>query len=157
MTGIGSDRDQIDVFVGAEIKRLRRQRGMSQQALGAALGMSFQQIQKYESGSNRLSVSGLFKASIALGAEPADLLPAIRADGSIHQRPSAHASGVDRLMESYLALPVRQRRAVLQLVLSMSGAPPTEPGESGLDGAGPDPDKDDQASAKTSTNRPAHA
>jgi len=148
MTGIGSDRDQIDVFVGAEIKRLRRQRGMSQQALGAALGMSFQQIQKYESGSNRLSVSGLFKASIALGAEPADLLPAIRADGSIHQRPSAHASGV---------LPVRQRRAVLQLVLSMSGAPPTEPGESGLDGAGPDPDKDDQASAKTSTNRPAHA
>ncbi len=152
MTGIDSDRDQIDVFVGAAMKRLRRQRGMSQQALGAALGMSFQQIQKYESGSNRLSVSGLFKASIALGAEPSDLLPAIRADGSIHQRPSAYTSGVDRLMESYLALPARQRRAVLQLVLSMSGAPLTEPGEGDLDGASPEPDKDDQTASKTAVN-----
>ena len=114
--------------------------------------MSFQQIQKYESGSNRLSVSGLFKASIALGAEPSDLLPAIRADGSIHQRPSAYTSGVDRLMESYLALPARQRRAVLQLVLSMSGAPLTEPGEGDLDGASPEPDKDDQTASKTAVN-----
>ena len=152
MTGSEPDRDHIDVFVGAAMKRLRRQRGMSQQALGAALGMSFQQIQKYESGSNRLSVSGLFKASIALGVEPADLLPAIGADGSIYQRPSAHASGVDRLMEAYVALPARQKRAVLQLVLSMGGAPSADSGEGDLSGVSPEPDPDDQAFAKKSAN-----
>lgn len=51
--------DRIDVLVGANIRRLRKALGLSQQALGERLGVSFQQTQKYEKGANRVSASTL--------------------------------------------------------------------------------------------------
>ncbi|QPB24861.1 helix-turn-helix transcriptional regulator (plasmid) [Rhizobium sp. 007] len=51
--------DAIDIKVGARIRLQRRAVGMSQSALGAALGISFQQIQKYEKGTNRVGASRL--------------------------------------------------------------------------------------------------
>ncbi len=51
--------DPIDVAVGARIKMQRRVSGMSQSALADGLGISFQQIQKYENGKNRVSSSRL--------------------------------------------------------------------------------------------------
>lgn len=47
----------IDAVIGANLRRLRKQRKISQTTLGRCLGVSFQQIQKYESGVNRLSIS----------------------------------------------------------------------------------------------------
>jgi transcriptional regulator with XRE-family HTH domain len=58
----------VDVHVGLRI-RLRRQRlGLSQDALAKALGVSFQQVQKYEKGVNRVSASKLFDIAYALQA-----------------------------------------------------------------------------------------
>ena len=51
--------DPIDVAVGARIRLLRKVRGLSQQALAEAAGVTFQQIQKYERGANRVSASML--------------------------------------------------------------------------------------------------
>ncbi|MHB8284049.1 MAG: helix-turn-helix domain-containing protein [Caulobacteraceae bacterium] len=67
--------DPIDVHVGMELRRIRLEMAMSQKALGAALEISFQQIQKYETGVNRVSCSMLVKAARALGVPAAKLLP----------------------------------------------------------------------------------
>ena len=56
----------IDVHVGSRIRLRRTLLGMSQQRLGEALGLTFQQVQKYESGVNRVSASRLFDLSRVL-------------------------------------------------------------------------------------------
>ena len=56
----------VDVYVGARVCAMRMQRGMNQSQLGAALGISFQQVQKYEGGANRISASRLFDIATAL-------------------------------------------------------------------------------------------
>ena len=51
--------DPIDVHVGGRVRLLRRLLGMSQTELGKALGVTFQQIQKNERGTNRIGASRL--------------------------------------------------------------------------------------------------
>jgi transcriptional regulator with XRE-family HTH domain len=51
----------VDVHVGARLRLARTARGRSQEALGQAVGVSAQQIQKYERGTNRISASVLFR------------------------------------------------------------------------------------------------
>lgn len=53
--------EAADIQVGSNIRRLRALRGMSQETLGDALGITFQQIQKYEKGTNRVSASRLVR------------------------------------------------------------------------------------------------
>jgi transcriptional regulator with XRE-family HTH domain len=60
------DADQIDALVGANLKRLRLEREITVQALGVALGVTYQQVLKYEQGVNRISASTLYKASLFL-------------------------------------------------------------------------------------------
>lgn len=66
--------DPIDLAVGARIRLQRHAVGLSQQSLAARLGLSFQQIQKYERGANRVSASMLVRTAEALGCSPALLL-----------------------------------------------------------------------------------
>ena len=62
--------------LGAKIRRLREQAGLSQSQLGERLGVSYQQIQKYERGVNRFSVDALIKLARALDVPVAGLLEA---------------------------------------------------------------------------------
>ena len=55
--------DPIDMYVGSRLKMRRIFLGMSQTKVGNALGLTFQQIQKYERGANRIGSSRLFKLS----------------------------------------------------------------------------------------------
>ncbi len=57
----------IDVHVGNRVRMRRMLVGMSQEKLGQKLGLTFQQIQKYEKGANRISASRLFQMSQILG------------------------------------------------------------------------------------------
>ena len=57
----------IDLLVGSRIKMFRKGRGMSQAQLGEKLGVTFQQVQKYENGKNRVGASRLQMMSTALG------------------------------------------------------------------------------------------
>lgn len=52
--------NEIDLCVGMNIKALRRQKKVTQEALGDAIGLSFKQVRKYESGQNRVSASVLY-------------------------------------------------------------------------------------------------
>jgi transcriptional regulator with XRE-family HTH domain len=56
----------IDVMVGKRIRLRRVQLGLSQTELGQKLGVTFQQIQKYENGTNRVSCSRIYETAIAL-------------------------------------------------------------------------------------------
>ena len=55
------DPSNIDKHIGYKLKLRRVDSGMSQEALGEKVGLSFQQIQKYEKGANRISASRLFE------------------------------------------------------------------------------------------------
>jgi transcriptional regulator with XRE-family HTH domain len=57
----------IDAYVGSRVRLRRTLLGMSQAKLGEALGLTFQQIQKYERGGNRVSASRLFDLCRVLG------------------------------------------------------------------------------------------
>ncbi len=56
----------VDVYVGSRVRRRRLLLGMSQANLGDALGLTFQQVQKYERGANRIGSSRLFDMSLIL-------------------------------------------------------------------------------------------
>lgn len=68
--------DCIDVFVGARVSALRSQAGMTQARLAAQLGVSFQQIQKYEAGANRVSASRLHQMAGIFSAPIESFFPA---------------------------------------------------------------------------------
>ena len=57
----------IDLHVGMRLRQRRSLLGISQEKLGEGVGITFQQIQKYERGSNRISASRLYQFSIILG------------------------------------------------------------------------------------------
>ena len=61
---------EIEVAIGARLKMLRLAAHMSQIALGEAIGVSFQQIQKYEKGKDRIAASTLQVLAAALGVHP---------------------------------------------------------------------------------------
>jgi transcriptional regulator with XRE-family HTH domain len=58
--------DPIDIYVGGRVRLHRTLAGLSQERLGKAIGCSYQQLQKYESGANRLSASMLYRVAKAL-------------------------------------------------------------------------------------------
>lgn len=58
--------DPIDVHVGSRVRLRRMMAGMSQEKLGESLGVTFQQIQKYEKGTNRIGASRLQSIAMVL-------------------------------------------------------------------------------------------
>ena len=72
----------IDVHIGRQIRRRRHALGITQAVLADAIGVRFQQVQKYESGLNKLSASRLWAVAAALGVSPTyffEGLPAVEA------------------------------------------------------------------------------
>lgn len=61
--------DPIDKYVGSRIRERRVGLRMSQTKLGEAIGVTFQQVQKYENGSNRVGASNLYKIARTLGVD----------------------------------------------------------------------------------------
>lgn len=67
--------DQIDVYVGGQIRDRRLAEGLNQTQLGKAIGVTFQQVQKYEKGTNRVSASMMHRIAATLGCEISDFFP----------------------------------------------------------------------------------
>ncbi|PHQ98688.1 MAG: transcriptional regulator [Marinosulfonomonas sp.] len=61
----------VDIHVGKRIKEIRTVRGLTQSNVADYLGISFQQLQKYETGANRVSASRMFELSKLLDITPA--------------------------------------------------------------------------------------
>lgn len=58
---------KLDNFIGSQLRQARRHIGWNQARLAEVLGVTFQQVQKYETGRNRISASTLYVAAKALG------------------------------------------------------------------------------------------
>jgi transcriptional regulator with XRE-family HTH domain len=64
-----------DAIVGQNVRRCRMSAGMSQEKLGEAIGVTFQQVQKYENGKNRMSPGRIIDVCKVLGVKVADIIP----------------------------------------------------------------------------------
>ncbi|MFT4954859.1 MAG: transcriptional regulator with XRE-family HTH domain [Brevundimonas sp.] len=108
----------FDVEVGARIALRRRALGLSQTELGQGVGITFQQVQKYERGANRVSASRLFEMSKVLGVSCGWLM-------GEHGAPSgSDLSGIDasaqKLLAAWERLARRDQDAVLGLAQALS-------------------------------------
>lgn len=111
--------DAVDVHVGHQIRVRRLQLGLNQSELGRAIGVTFQQIQKYEKGDNRVSASMLFRCATVLGCTPADFFPEVSAEPNV--RPVIHSvPGGLELENLYLKLPKQRRKALLAVAEALA-------------------------------------
>lgn len=106
----------VDLHVGARLRLKRQIAGMSQIDLAAAIGVTFQQVQKYEVGTNRISASSLHAAATALKAPIGWFFQDFEAgDAATAIALTATREGWElaRLMAH---MPPRRRRQVLALI-----------------------------------------
>jgi len=114
-----------DVALGQAIRLRRQQMRMSQAALAEACGVSFQQIQKYERGSNRVSFSRLLNIAEALDCRPEDLMGVIEADrredvDGVTPLSLIRTRGATELLAAYARLDPERQQAVLNLLRVMA-------------------------------------
>lgn len=113
--------DPIDVAVGARIRLRRKQLGISQSKLADAIGVTFQQVQKYERGANRVSASSLAKIAKALDA-PVAAFFGHEDEGADEKMFSVlKTPGASEMLEAYSRIrDSEQRQALIALARSMS-------------------------------------
>jgi transcriptional regulator with XRE-family HTH domain len=113
----------VDAHVGKRIRHRRWMVGMTQQKLADKVGVKFQQIQKYETGMNRVSASRLWDISETLGVTIAFFFEGLQENGA-----SLQVAGADlmadkealELVRSYYAIPEAQRRRLFDLARVLS-------------------------------------
>ncbi|WP_425983512.1 helix-turn-helix domain-containing protein [Brevundimonas sp. TWP1-2-1b1] len=103
--------DPLDISIASRLRETRESRRVTQAQLGDAIGVSFQQVQKYERGVNRVSASTLMKCADALDTSVAALC------GEDGIAPEARP-----LLHAFSSLRQDQRLAVLAVVRAMAKA-----------------------------------
>ena len=111
----------VDSHVGQKIRQRRWMVGMTQQQLAEAVGIKFQQIQKYETGMNRVSASRLWDISRALGVTASYFFEGLNENA---EEVSAEDQVLKQketleLLRSYYAIPEGQRKRFLHLAQSL--------------------------------------
>ncbi|MBT9384692.1 helix-turn-helix domain-containing protein [Pseudooceanicola sp. CBS1P-1] len=115
----------VDVHVGKRIRHRRWLVGMTQQQLAERVGIKFQQIQKYETGANRVSASRLWDIADALEVPVSFFFEGLEAEnGALHgDAVPADVMGDKEALElirSYYAIPENQRRRLFELARVLS-------------------------------------
>ena len=116
----------VDVHVGKRIRHRRWLVGMTQQQLAERVGIKFQQIQKYETGANRVSASRLWDIADALDVPVSFFFEGIESesadshgDESVPADIMGDKEALD-LVRSYYAIPENQRRRLFELARVLS-------------------------------------
>ncbi|MBV9509581.1 MAG: helix-turn-helix transcriptional regulator [Caulobacteraceae bacterium] len=122
---IESTPNRLDVALGLRIRQRRKALGVSQTALADSIGLTFQQIQKYERGFNRVSFSRLVDIAHALDCRVVDLIGDLddaTAPSPLFRQDTAHLreSGAPELLAAYAAAPASLRKVVLKLVTEIA-------------------------------------
>ena len=121
----------VDVHVGGKVRARRRLLGLSQDQLADRLGLTFQQVQKYERGANRVCASKLFAIAGALAVPPAFFFEGLKdgpealTDAAGVEDPfqtMAGAPGGLELARVWLDLSPRQQQALLAVALQIREA-----------------------------------
>ena len=115
----------VDVHVGKRVRHRRWMVGMTQQQLAEKVGIKFQQIQKYETGMNRISASRLWDISDALGVPVSFFFEGLdaRVEDDAMPKPDLMADKeAMELIRSYYSIPENQRRRLFDLARVLSEA-----------------------------------
>jgi transcriptional regulator with XRE-family HTH domain len=114
----------VDVHVGKRIRQRRWMIGMTQQQLADKVGIKFQQIQKYETGMNRVSASRLWDIADALGVAVSFFFEGMEGQAAdTETTPDILADKEAMLLvRSYYAIPEAQRRRLFELARVLSDA-----------------------------------
>ncbi len=116
----------VDVHVGKRIRHRRWMVGMTQQQLAEKVGIKFQQIQKYETGMNRVSASRLWDISSALSVQIDFFFEGLEAGAPPPETTLPGDILADKealeLVRSYYAIPENQRRRLFELARVLSDA-----------------------------------
>ena len=120
----------VDIHVGKRIRNRRWLVGMTQQQLAEQVGIKFQQIQKYETGMNRVSASRLWDISDTLGVEISFFFEGMPEDETATDAKPSKARNMPadimadkeavELVRSYYAIPENQRRRLFDLARVLS-------------------------------------
>lgn len=125
--------DPMDIALGAAVRIRRRTIGISQEALAEQCGVSFQQIQKYENGANRISFSRLVQIARALKCRVIDLMdvldtPEREAGADIDMLTRMRTPGALELLAAYERLAPEARSSLVNLLRAV--APSVSAGKS---------------------------
>ncbi|TRW96642.1 helix-turn-helix transcriptional regulator [Paracoccus sp. M683] len=114
----------VDVHVGKRIRHRRWMIGMTQQQLAEAVGIKFQQIQKYETGMNRVSASRLWDIGLALEVPVSFFFDGLHEDVGTAEIEGDILGDKEalQLVRAYYAMPVAQRRQIFELARVLSDA-----------------------------------
>jgi len=120
----GAEADPVDIAVGARIRVARRAMGINQEHLAQACGVSFQQVQKYERGANRVSCSMLSRIAGRLEMPMSWFLGEEGADGALKISPAllkllTSQSG-QVLLDAAAALPDDRLRALSRAAIALA-------------------------------------
>lgn len=126
----GKHCDPIDHLVGRNIRILRQERRMSQSELGLKIGVTAQQVQKYECGSNRVGSGRLFKIASILSAPISAFYKGAddpATDAGLHPLVALLAEPhALRMLHAFCALQSMDlRRSIAELALALAPEPPT--------------------------------
>lgn len=111
----------VDVIVGRNIRAKRIKRGLSQAELGTRIGVSFQQVQKYENGTNQTSARRLVEISMSLEVPLADLFLGVAEEAkAIEARTLTEMRQEHKLIEQYSLLPDDVQQGLCVLVDAMA-------------------------------------
>ena len=118
--------DPMDVALGAAVRIRRRTIGMSQEALADQCGVSFQQIQKYENGANRISFSRLVQIARALRCRVVDLMDVLDtsshdAVGDLDLLSRVRTPGALELLAAFECLPHGARASLVSFLRALTG------------------------------------
>ena len=108
----------VDNYVGGRIKERRVELGLSQTAVAVQLGLTFQQVQKYERGYNRVSASRLYDLSKILNVDIEYFFEGFR-DDDIPETPEAWGQDVWELINAFNSMPEKVRISLKRLLKSV--------------------------------------
>lgn len=112
----------LESKVGQRIKRVRLDCGMSQTELGRSLGVSFQQVQKYENGTNAVSLRNLLTLASLFHVDPCTFWSEAECEGEPGSSPTPRDGAILELMRSYSRITNPKVRAkLLQLMRAIAG------------------------------------
>ena len=122
----------MDVALGAAVRIRRRTIGISQEAMAEQCGVSFQQIQKYENGANRISFSRLVQIARALQCRVVDLMDVLDApdretSGDLDLLTRMRTPGALELLAAYEVMSPEARTALVTLLRAVTGASASSP------------------------------
>jgi len=114
----------IDRALGERLRAYRKAAGITQAQLAKTTGITFQQIQKYETGANRISFSRLVELAQALDCRVMDVVGDLIADADLnHRGPLPHGfdvEGGEELLAAFAGLPTPLRKMVLRMVATLA-------------------------------------